>query len=72
MNSLYVVHLELAIIFISLVLRPLLKLSIYCIDEPWGITGQIVESMHVLRKGLGPFVSHMNSAAFMRISPEEK
>ena len=24
------------------------------IDEPWGTSGQIVEGMHVLGKGLGP------------------
>ena len=29
-------------------------LLLFCIDKTWGITGQIVESMHVLSKGLGP------------------
>ena len=55
-NSLYVVHLELAIVFISLVPRPVLKLSIFFppYRQTWGISGQIVEVMHVLSKGLGP------------------
>ena len=29
-------------------------LLFFCIDKTWGIMGQIVESMHVLSKSLGP------------------
>ena len=56
-KSLYVAHLELAIVFINLVLRPLLKLSIFfcfCINKFWGIVGQVIECMHILCKSLGP------------------
>jgi len=51
-----VVHLELAIVFISLVPRPLLKLSIFfsSVLTNWGILGTIVEGMHVLGKGFDP------------------
>ena len=30
------------------------NLVFFYINETWGITGQIVECMHVLSKGLGP------------------
>ena len=74
MNSLYVVHLELAMVFISLVLRPLLKLSIffsYVSTNPRAQRDKLLNACMYSVRVLVPCVNRMNSAAFMRISPGE-
>ena len=72
MNSFYVVHLELAIVFINLVSRPLLKLSIFFSSismNPRVYQDKLLKACMYLVRVLVPCVSRMNSAAFMRISP---
>ena len=66
------VHLELAIVFISLVPRPLLKLSIFVSFvsmNPGAYWDKLLKACMYSVRVLVPCVSHMNSATFMRISP---
>ena len=71
-NSLYVVHLELAMVLISLVPRPLLKLSIFFSFVSMNLGAywdKLLKACMYLVRVLVPCVSHMNSVALMHISP---
>ena len=71
-NSLYVAHLELAIVFINLVPRPLLKLSIFfsLVSTKLGAQrDRLLKACIYSVRVFIPCVSCMNSTAYMYISP---
>ena len=71
-NSLYVAHLELAMVFINLVPRPLLKLSIFFSSvstNSGAYLDKLLNACIYSVRVFVPYVSFINSVAFIRISP---